>query len=45
MAYIYLEEIRDKMFYIREEDSNQPISVIKVADLLEKEIRKNDSRR
>lgn len=36
------EEIRDKMFFINEEDSDQPIVVIKVADLLEKEVKKND---
>lgn len=32
------EEIREKMFYVREENSNQPIAVIKVADLMKAEI-------
>lgn len=36
------EEIGDKMFFVREEDSHQPIAVIKVADLLEKEVKKNE---
>lgn len=36
------DEISDKMFFIREEDSHQPIAVIKVADLLEKEVKKNE---
>lgn len=36
MINISKEEIRDKVFFINEEDSNQPIAVIKVADLLEK---------
>lgn len=38
MINISKEEIRDKMFFVREEDSDQPIAVIKVADLLEKEV-------
>lgn len=28
------EEITDKMFFIREENSNQPIAVVKVSDLM-----------
>jgi len=28
------EEITNKMFFIREENSNQPIAVIKVGDLM-----------
>lgn len=42
MISISKEEIRDKMFFINQEDSNQPIAVIKVSDLLEKEVKKND---
>ena len=42
MIEISKEEIRDKMFFVRDEDSNQPIAVIKVADLLEKEVKKNE---
>lgn len=42
MINISKEEIRDKMFFIKEENSNQPIAVIKVADLLEKEVKKNE---
>jgi len=34
MIEISKEEIADKMFFIREEDSNQPIAVIKVGDLM-----------
>jgi hypothetical protein len=41
MISISKDEISDKMFFIREEDSNQPIAVIKVTDLLEKEVKKN----
>lgn len=37
MINISKEEIRDKMFYIREENSNQPIAVIKVSDLMKAE--------
>ena len=36
------EEIRDKMFFINEENSVQPIAVIRVSDLLEKEVKKNE---
>ena len=43
MISISKDEIGDKMFFIREEDSDQPIAVIKVADLLEKEVKKNES--
>lgn len=43
MISISKEEIRDKMFFVNEEDSTQPIAVIKVADLLEKEVKKNDT--
>ena len=43
MINISKEEIRDKMFFVNEEDSNQPIAVIKVADLLGKEVRKNET--
>ena len=39
MINISKEEIRDKMFFINEENSVQPIAVIKVSDLLEKEER------
>ena len=39
MISISKEEIRSKMFFINEEDSDQPIAVIKVADLLEKEVK------
>ena len=42
MINISKEEIRDKMFFINEENSDQPIAVIKVADLLEKEVKKNE---
>lgn len=42
MISISKEEIRDKMFFVTEEGSDQPIAVIKVADLLEKEVKKND---
>ena len=34
MINISKEEIRDKMFFVNEEDSDQPIAVIKVADLM-----------
>ena len=40
MINISKEEIRDKMFFVRDEDSNQPIAVIKVADLLEIEVKR-----
>lgn len=43
MIEISKEEIRDKMFFVREEDSDQPIAVVKVADLLEKEVKKNET--
>lgn len=43
MINISKDEIRDKMFFVRDEDSDQPIAVIKVADLLEKEVKKNDT--
>ena len=43
MINISKEEIRDKMFFVREEDSDQPIAVIKVSDLLEKELKKNET--
>ena len=39
MINISKEEITNKMFFIREENSNQPIAVIKVGDLLEKEVK------
>lgn len=42
--HISKEEIEDKMFFVREEDSDQPIAVIKVADLLEKEVMKNETK-
>lgn len=42
MISISKEEIRDKMFYIREENSNQPIAVIKVSDLMKAEMRGNE---
>lgn len=38
------EEIRNKMFFVNGEGSDQPIAVIKVADLLEKEVKKNEQR-
>lgn len=38
MINISKEEIRNKMFFVRAEDSDQPIAVIKVGDLLEKEV-------
>ena len=44
MINISKEEIRDKMFFINEKDSDQPIAVIKVSDLLEKEVMKNEIR-
>lgn len=34
MINISKEEIGNKMFFVREEDSDQPIAVIKVADLM-----------
>lgn len=34
MINISKEEIRDKMFFVNEEVSDQPIAVIKVADLM-----------
>ena len=34
MINISKEEISDKMFFIREENSNQPIAVVKVGDLM-----------
>lgn len=34
MIEISNEEITNKMFFIREENSNQPIAVIKVGDLM-----------
>lgn len=37
MISISKEEIGNKMFFINEKDSDQPIAVIKVSDLLEKE--------
>lgn len=43
MINISKEEIRDKMFFVNEEDSDQPIAVIKVSDLLEKEVKKNEN--
>ena len=43
MINISKEEIRNKMFFVREEDSDQPIAVIKVSDLLEKDVRKNET--
>lgn len=39
MISISKEEIRDKMFFVNEENSDQPIAVIKVSDLLEKEVK------
>lgn len=42
MISISKEEIGNKMFFINEKGSDQPIAVIKVADLLEKEARQND---
>ena len=41
MISISKEEIGNKMFFINEKDSDQPIAVIKVSDLLEKEVKKN----
>lgn len=38
------EEIANKMFFTREENSDQPIAVVKVADLLEKEVKNNENR-
>ena len=37
MIEITKDEIRDKMFFINEENSNQPIAVIKVSDLMKNE--------
>ena len=34
MVEISKEEISHKMFFIREENSNQPIAVVKVSDLM-----------
>ena len=34
MIEISKDEIRDKMFFVREENSNQPIAVVKVGDLM-----------
>lgn len=42
MISISKEEIGNKMFFINEKDNDQPIAVIKVSDLLEKEVKKND---
>lgn len=39
MINISKEEIANKMFFINQEDSDQPIAVIKVSDLLEKEVK------
>lgn len=42
MISISKEEIRDKMFFINKKNSDQPIAVIRVSNLLEKEVKKND---
>ena len=42
MINISKEEIRDKMFFVNEEDSDQPIAVVKVEKKKKKEVKKND---
>ena len=43
MINISKEEIRNKMFFVREEDSDQPIAVLKANEKMEKEVRKHES--